>query len=130
MLTFTSHLILITKKTTIWVYHHTIKKKGNQKLYLTDASFLILWSIRHKNSTLKASQYFIDYERQIPVEMVISIQCGWLNVDFTFDTEEIPTSSPCDFFDVVLMSNQLQLLKSLLVVTLTPSFIFFWYFLF
>lgn len=98
---------LLQRKQQYGFYHHTIKKKGNQKLYLTDASFLILWSIRHKNSTLKASQYFIDYERQIPVEMVISIQCGWLNVDFTFDTEEIPTSSPCDFFDVVLMSNQL-----------------------
>ena len=38
---FISLLILITKETTIWIYHHTIKNKGNQKLYLMDISFLI-----------------------------------------------------------------------------------------
>ena len=40
-------------------------------------------SIRHRNSTWKVRQNYIDFERQIHVEIVTSIRRGNIDVDST-----------------------------------------------
>ena len=46
-------------------------------------------SVRHRNSTSKVCQYFIDYERRIQVKRMTSIRRGQLYVDSTFKIDEI-----------------------------------------
>ena len=62
-------------------------------------------SIRRRNYSWKVGREFIDFERQIHGKIVTSIQRGSFDVDSTFKIDEIPMSSPREFFYVVPMSN-------------------------
>ena len=68
--------------------------------------FVGLPSIRHRISTWKVRRNFIDFERQIHVEILTSVRCGSFNVDSTFIVDEISMSSPHGFFHVVSMLNR------------------------
>ena len=64
-------------------------------------------SIRRQISAWKVRENYIDFERRIHVEIVISIRRGYFDVDSTVQIDEIPMSSPRGFFYVVSTSNRL-----------------------
>ena len=61
-------------------------------------------SIRRRNPTWKVLRDFIDFEKQIHVEIMTSIQRDF-DVVSTFKIYEISMSSPPGFINVVLRSN-------------------------
>ena len=61
-------------------------------------------SIRLRNPTWKVLRDFIDFEKQIHVEIMTSIQRDF-DVVSTFKIYEISMSSPPGFINVVLRSN-------------------------
>ena len=62
--------------------------------------------IWHRNSTLKVSQYLIDYERRIHVKTLTSIRQRQLNVNSFFKIDETSMSFLRDFFDAISMLNR------------------------
>ena len=62
-------------------------------------------SIRRRNSMWKVRRNYIDFERQIHVEIKTSIRRGNFDVDSTFKIDEISMSFPRGFFDLVSTSN-------------------------
>ena len=62
--------------------------------------------IRRRNSTWKVRRDFIDFERRIQVEIMISIRRGSFEVNLSFKIEEIWMSSPRGFFYLVSTSNR------------------------
>ena len=63
-------------------------------------------SIRRRNCTWKFRRNYIDFERRIHVEIMISIRRGIFDVDLTFKINEISISFPRGLFDVVSTSNR------------------------
>ena len=77
-----------------------------QKLFPNGHIFLHSPSIRHRNSTWIFCRDFIDFERQIHVEIMTSIRRGNFDLDSTVKIDEISMSSLREFFYVVPMSNR------------------------
>ena len=63
-------------------------------------------SIRRRNSMWKVRGNYINFERQIHVEIMTSIRRGYFDVDSTFKIDEISMSFPRGFFYVVSTSNR------------------------
>ena len=70
-------------------------------------------SIRGRNSTWKVCGNYIDFERQINVEVMTSIRRVHFDVDSTFKIDEMSMSSPREFFFIGFDVESTQLLYSL-----------------
>ena len=63
-------------------------------------------SIRGRNSTWKVRGNYIDFERQIHVEVMTSIRRVHFDLDSTFKIDEMSMSSPREFFFIVSTLNR------------------------
>ena len=77
-----------------------------RRLYPNEHIFVDLPWIWRRNSTWKVRGNYIDFERQMDVEIMTSIRRGYFDVDSTFKIDEISMSSPRGFFYVVSTSNR------------------------
>ena len=76
-------------------------------------------SIRRRNSTWNVFVNYIDFERQIYLEIMTSIQCGNFDVDSTFRIDKISMSAPSEFLYVASMSNRRRIdVTSVLAVSI------------
>ena len=64
------------------------------------------WSRHQFHSTWKVCRNYIDFERRIHVEIMISIRRGNFDKDSTFKIDEMSMSSPRRFFYVISTSNR------------------------
>ena len=77
-----------------------------KKLFPNGHIFVDSPSIRRRNSTWKVCENYIDFERQIHVEIMTSIRRGNFDMDSTFKIDVISMSSPRRFFCVASTSNR------------------------
>ena len=77
-----------------------------KKLFPNGHIFVDSPSIRRRNSTWKVCENYIDFEKQIHVEIMTSIRRGNFDMDSTFKIDVISMSSPRRFFCVASTSNR------------------------
>ena len=96
------------------------KQNDPKQTYITNGHILIgSPSIRRQNSTWNVCVNYIDFERQIYLEIMTSIQCGNFDVDSTFRIDKISMSAPSEFLYVASMSNRRRIdVTSVLAVSI------------